>query len=69
MARRTQTAETDAPQWEYVTYPPDGQTCPACQEKVKPLEPCRRSTIERASGATVVAYRHVHCDGNDEIKR
>ncbi|MFI1970327.1 hypothetical protein BLA24_27775 [Streptomyces cinnamoneus] len=69
MGSRTQAADADARQWEYVTYAPTGETCPACRRKIKPLEPCRRFTVERASAAPVVAYRHAHCGGTREIKR
>lgn len=55
------TETTDAKQWEYVTYAPRGETCPACLNSIKPLEQVRRGRLERQSGAPVVVYRHVNC--------
>ncbi|MDT0453649.1 hypothetical protein [Streptomyces hesseae] len=69
MGSRTQTADADARQWEYVTYAPGGETCPACRKKIKPLEPCRRSTAEHASAAPAVTYRHVHCSNPQMTKQ
>lgn len=57
----SQTTETDAKQWEYTTYSPRGETCPACLKAIKPLERVRRGCLERQSGAPVVVYRHVEC--------
>lgn len=51
-------ADTDASQWEYVTYAPRGETCPACLKQIKPLERVRRGRFERQPGAPVVVYRH-----------
>lgn len=50
--------KTDASQWEYTTYAPKGETCPACMKPVKSLEPVRRGRLERQSGPPVVVYRH-----------
>ncbi|MFE9259236.1 hypothetical protein [Streptomyces sp. NPDC006879] len=58
MATQTET-DTDARQWEYVTYAPAGETCPACMEPIKSLERCRRGTLERQSGPPVVIHQHV----------
>lgn len=44
--------------WEYVTYAPPGNRCSACSRAIKPLEPVRRRTNERASASPVVIYRH-----------
>lgn len=52
---------TDGRQWEYLTYAPQGESCPACRRSIAPFEPVRRGTVERASGATVVVYRHMRC--------
>lgn len=49
---------TKTDEWEYVTYAPPGSKCSACLGAVKPLDPVRRGTIERASGPPVVVYRH-----------
>ncbi|TDU76252.1 hypothetical protein EDD91_2959 [Streptomyces sp. KS 21] len=55
---------TKTDEWEYVTYAPPGQKCSACLRSVKPLDPVRRGTIERASGPPVVIYRHAaECPG------
>ncbi|MHC0429527.1 hypothetical protein ACX6XY_04960 [Streptomyces sp. O3] len=50
--------QTDASQWEYTTYAPSGETCPACMRPIKALEPVLRGSMERASGAPIVVYRH-----------
>lgn len=50
--------ETDASQFEYMTYAPKGETCPACMHPIKSLERCRRGVLERQSGPPVVVYRH-----------
>jgi hypothetical protein len=55
MATKT---ETDASQWEYTTYAPAGETCPACMKPIKALECVRRGQLERQSGGPVVVYRH-----------
>ena len=60
---RTTVDTTDANQWEYVTYAPKGATCSACLKPVKSLEPVKRGSIERASAAPYVVYRHVMCPG------
>ncbi len=52
---------TDAKQWEYTTFAPKGETCPACLKKIKPLDAVRRGSIERQSGAPYVVYRHLEC--------
>lgn len=54
-------AETDANNWEYVTYSPRGETCPACMNPIKTLERVRRGHLDRASGAPLTVYRHVSC--------
>ncbi|MCX4959606.1 hypothetical protein [Streptomyces virginiae] len=61
MAGQTQQPETDASQWEYNTFAPSGQTCPACKKPIKTLERCRRGSMERQSGAPAVVYRHIDC--------
>lgn len=59
MASKTSEPDTeDARQWEYVTYAPKGETCPACLKPIRSLERVRRGTLERASSAPVVIYRH-----------
>jgi hypothetical protein len=54
-------AETDARKWEYVTYAPRGETCPACLKSIETLEQVKRGSIERQSGPPFVVYRHVKC--------
>lgn len=49
---------TRTDEWEYLTYVPQGEKCSVCLCDVKPLDPVRRGTIERASGPPVVVYRH-----------
>jgi len=39
---------TDASQWEYVTYAPSGQTCPACMRPIKSLERVHRGEFSLA---------------------
>ncbi|MEI7030018.1 hypothetical protein [Streptomyces pratensis] len=63
------TEDTDARQWEYTTFAPSGETCPACMKPVKTLERCRRGTIERQSGSPVTIYRHIDCADPDGTKR
>ncbi len=64
MASGTQESDTDARKWEYTTYAPAGETCPACMKPIKPLERCRRGTLNRQSEPPVVAYRHLgRCPG------
>ncbi|MCM1945467.1 hypothetical protein NC315_08775 [Streptomyces sp. G2] len=59
MTTKTQQDDTtDASRWEYTTYAPSGETCPACMKPIGPLERVRRGTMERQSGAPVVIYRH-----------
>lgn len=55
-------SRADARQWEYTTFAPSGETCPACMRPIGPLERCRRGEIARASGSTVTFYRHVDCE-------
>jgi hypothetical protein len=69
MASTTQGTDTDARQWEYTTFAPSGETCPACMKPIKSLERCRRGELERQSGSPVVVYRHVDCDDPRELKR
>ncbi len=58
----TQTgSETNANQFEYTTYAPKGETCPACMKPIGSLERVRRGTLERQSGPPVVVYRHARC--------
>jgi len=54
-------AETDARQWEYSTYAPPGETCPACRQPIKTLESCRRGTLTRRGTSPLVAYWHTDC--------
>lgn len=59
MATQSDTeAETDARQWEYTTYAPTGETCPACMKPIEPLERCRRGSLKPRSGPPIVVYRH-----------
>lgn len=46
-------------QWEYATYAPKGETCPACMQPIASLERVYRGTLERQSGSPVVVYRHI----------
>ncbi|MGW3952965.1 hypothetical protein ACWEKM_19050 [Streptomyces sp. NPDC004752] len=55
------TADTDASKFEYTTYAPKGETCPACMQPIKALEQVRRGILERQSGSPVVVYRHLQC--------
>lgn len=52
---------TDASKWEYVTFAPKGETCPACLKKIRTLERVRRGSIERQSGPPVTLYLHLEC--------
>ncbi|NML50775.1 hypothetical protein HHL19_19905 [Streptomyces sp. R302] len=61
MAAKTDENETDASKWEYTTYAPSGETCPACMKPIGPLERVRRGTLSSGSGTSVVVYRHVAC--------
>ncbi|KNB49187.1 hypothetical protein AC230_28130 [Streptomyces caatingaensis] len=54
------TRETGHP-YEYVTYPPKGQTCGMCRKPIRTDKICRRGDIERASGSPVVVYWHTDC--------
>ncbi|QES09823.1 hypothetical protein DEJ44_32135 [Streptomyces venezuelae] len=58
MAAKTGETETDARQWEYTTYAPRGETCPACMQAIGPLERVRRGTLASGSGSSMVVYRH-----------
>lgn len=53
--------EVEATATEYVTYAPDGSLCADCKRRIKQLDPCRRSTIERKSGSPAAIYRHFEC--------
>ncbi len=55
------TVDTDARQWEYTTYAPAGETCPACGRLIKSLESCRRGMLARRELSLVVAYWHTAC--------
>ena len=59
MTSKTQNPGTDASQWEYTTYAPKGETCPACMKPIASLERVYRGTLDRQSGSPVVVYRHV----------
>ncbi|MGW1637661.1 hypothetical protein [Streptomyces lavendulae] len=61
MASTTQQPDTDARQWEYTTFAPPGETCPACRKPIKSLERCRRGEVERQSAGPAVVYRHIDC--------
>ncbi len=52
---------TDARLWEYVTYAPRDEQCPACMRPIRSLERVRRGTLKRLSGPPVVVYRHAEC--------
>ncbi|MEU8027194.1 hypothetical protein AB0C13_00975 [Streptomyces sp. NPDC049099] len=54
-------ASTDARQWEYTTYAPSGETCPACLKPIKSLEACRRGMLARRDASPLVAYWHTDC--------
>ena len=69
MASTPQGTDTDARQWEYTTFAPSGETCPACMKPIKTLERCRRGEIERQSGTPVTIYRHVDCADAEGTKR
>lgn len=56
----TQT-DTDARGWEYTTYAPAGETCPACRKSIKSLESCRRGMLSRRDLSPTVAYWHMAC--------
>lgn len=58
MATKT---DTDASKWEYTTYAPKGETCPACMKPIRSLDQARRGSLERQSGPPVVVYRHTDC--------
>ncbi|MER7663833.1 hypothetical protein [Streptomyces sp. NPDC096193] len=61
MAAGTQESDTDARQWEYTTYAPAGETCPACRKPIEPLERCRRGTQRRPAQPDTVTYQHLNC--------
>ncbi|MCX4848276.1 hypothetical protein [Streptomyces sp. NBC_00893] len=63
------TSRADARQWEYTTFAPSGETCPACLKPIAPLERCRRGEIERAPGSPVTFYRHVDCENPQGLRR
>lgn len=53
---------TDARQREYTTYAPPGEKCRKCLLPFKALETCRRTTVERQSGAPAAGpYEHKKC--------
>lgn len=54
-------ADTDAGQWEYTTYAPKGETCPACLNSIESLERCRRGMLARRDSSSIVAYWHSSC--------
>lgn len=58
----TETLRSDTRQWEYTTYAPSGETCPACLKPIKTFDLCRRGEIERVPGSPVTFYRHVDCE-------
>lgn len=61
MATKTPESDTDARQGEYTTYAPKGETCPACKQGIKTLEPCRRIAQDRSSAGPAVRYQHAVC--------
>ncbi|MER5417989.1 hypothetical protein [Streptomyces virginiae] len=61
--------ETDASRFEYETFAPAGETCPACMRPVKTLERCRRGTLTKPGGPDVVVYRHMDCDNPQALKQ
>lgn len=65
MASRT---DTDASRWEYTTFAPKGETCPACLVSIGSLDRCRRGALETPAG-DVVVYRHTDCADPDGSKR
>ncbi|THA38454.1 hypothetical protein E6W17_15670 [Streptomyces sp. A1547] len=64
------TTETDARLWEYETFAPPGETCPACMKPIGTLDRCRRGSLVQARGPVVV-YRHLDCADPDlsEMRR
>lgn len=62
-------SETDATRFEYETFAPAGETCPACMRPIKTLERCRRGSLEKPKGPDVVVYRHIDCDDPQGLKR
>ncbi|CAL2059368.1 conserved protein of unknown function [Streptomyces murinus] len=62
------TTETDASRWEYTTFAPKGETCPACMVPIKSLDLCKRGTLETPAG-DVVVYRHTDCADPDGARR
>lgn len=61
-AKKTEAPKLDRDEWEYLTFAP-GNECSACKRKVGPLEPVRRTAVDRTSGAPAVVYRHNKCPG------
>ncbi|OQR65953.1 hypothetical protein B6E66_01145 [Streptomyces maremycinicus] len=61
MSAKAAAETTDASQWEYTTFAPRGETCPACLKVIRPLERVHRGAIERVSGPSFLVYRHVEC--------
>lgn len=59
-------ADTDARQWEYTTYAPAGETCPACGKLIKSLESCRRGMLSHRDSSPIAAYWHTACAPNEE---
>ncbi|WP_372408703.1 hypothetical protein [Streptomyces luteireticuli] len=55
------TTKTSIYRDEYMTYAPEGETCPVCKTAIGQLQPARRGTEERASAAPVVVYWHAAC--------
>ena len=61
MPGKAQERETDARQWEYTTYAPSGEVCPACNKPIASLERCRRGTLREPSQPDKAVYQHVKC--------
>jgi hypothetical protein len=57
---------TDARQWEYLTYAPKGEQCPACLKPIASLEAVRRGQLQRPPRPPVVVHRHVVCPKDSE---
>ncbi|MFE9257911.1 hypothetical protein [Streptomyces sp. NPDC006879] len=58
--------DTDASKWEYTTYAPKGERCPACMKPIKSLAPVRRGLLGRREGPPVIVYRHTDCAQSEE---
>lgn len=54
-------ADTDVDSFEYATYSPDPQTCPACDMPIPVGTLVRRGMNCRPDGPPVVAYWHTRC--------